>query len=119
MNPAARSIAIYGVFLLGAGALLAFAPPPALRHANPAAPYEPVRLLGVLTLAVGSYYLGAAWAANAWFVRASVTGRLLAVTMMGVLVAVDLARPTLLGVAALDLVTAVWTYRALRREGER
>lgn len=117
MSPAAWSVAAYGAFLVGAGALLALVPPVALRHTNPSAAYEPIRLLGVLTLAVGFYYVSAARAGVAWFVRISVVGRLLAVTAMALLVAIGLARPTLLGVAALDLATAMWTRSALRREG--
>lgn len=115
MSRAAWSIAAFGAYMLATGLLLTVAPPAALRHADPQAPYEPVRLLGILTAVVGGYYLAAARGELRPFFRYTVVGRATAAAAMLALVLSGNARAPLLLVGTLDLLGALWTASALRR----
>ncbi len=117
MSSAARSVGIFGLYMLVAGAVFVLLPPEQLRHAHVGAPFEPVRLLGILTLIVGGYYLGAARAELGAFFSMTVYGRSLAFALMAILVVVGASPPALLAVGVVDLAGAVWTYRALAAVG--
>jgi drug/metabolite transporter (DMT)-like permease len=112
-------MAVFGAYLIAAGVLMIVAPPEALRHLRPEAPYEPIRLLGILTAVVGGYYMAAARAELESFFRFTVVGRLAAIAAMVALVICKASRPSLLAVAVPDLLGAVWTAMALRDRTDR
>lgn len=116
MSAAALSIAVYAVYLLGEGAALFLAPnvvlpilglPPALDHW--------VRIVGMVVLIFGIYYLVAARFEFRPFFVASVVTRLAVPVVFVALVAVKLAPAALILLTPADILFAAWTWLALRR----
>jgi len=114
MSRAARSVVVFGLYMLSAGALLLVAPPEALRTTDPAAPFPPVRMFGLLTAIVGGYYVAAGRHELVGFFRLTIPGRAVAAAAMTGLVGVGVAGPALLGLAAIDAAGACWTAIGLR-----
>jgi hypothetical protein len=116
MNPAARSLYWFGLYLCVLGPGLVLAPALLLAPFGIAPPQEAwVRVAGVLALLIGCYYLLAARHEFMPLVRASVTAR---VAVLGVFVLLVLwvsAPPALMLFGAIDAVAAAWTAWLLRR----
>jgi hypothetical protein len=118
MTPAARSLQIFGLYLLGAGGLLMLAPAVLLGPLGLPAPADAWgRVAGMLVLFLGIYYLVGARAELLSFMRTSVWVRASVIVVLGALVAVGLAPPPLLVFGIVDLAAAVWTALALRSMG--
>jgi hypothetical protein len=115
MTPAARSLQIFGLYLLGAGGLLMLAPVGLLGLPAPADAWG--RVAGLLVLFLGIYYLVGARAELLSFMRASVWVRASVIVVLGALVAAGLAPPPLMVFGIVDLAAAVWTALALRSMG--
>lgn len=118
MSPAARSLHVFGLYLIGAGSLLALAPALLLNPLGLPPPTDAwARVAGMLVAFLGVYYLVAARAELLSFLRASVWLRASVIVWFGVLVWTGLAPPPLLAFAAIDLGAAAWTWWALRAAG--
>jgi hypothetical protein len=118
MTPAARSLQIFGLYLLGAGGLLMLAPAALLGLLGLPAPADAWgRVAGLLVLFLGIYYLVGARAELLSFMRASVWVRASVIVVLGALVAAGLAPPPLMVFGIVDLAAAVWTALALRSMG--
>jgi hypothetical protein len=73
-----------------------------------------LRLAGILTIAIGIYYLGGARAEATAFFEATLAGRL--VVAVGVtVIAVAWGYWMALGIAAAEVASAIWTWAALRK----
>jgi len=116
MNPAARSLHWFGLYLCVLGPGLVIAPALLLAPFGVPAPQEAwVRVAGVLALLIGAYYLLAARHEFMPIVRASVVAR---VGVLGVFVGLVVwaaAPPALILFGAIDALAAAWTALLLRR----
>jgi hypothetical protein len=118
MTPAARSLHAFGLYLIGAGALLMLAPALLLGPIGLPAPADVWgRVAGMLVGFLGVYYLVGARAELLSFMRASVWVRASVIAFLGAFVAAGLAPVPLLAFGAIDLAAAAWTWLALRRMG--
>lgn len=120
MSHAARSVLAFGVYLevLGLGLLLVPDPMLALFGQPPST--EPwLRVVGIVVLILGLYYLSAAVSGVSAFYRWTVWGRPLAAAILVVLAATRLAPAFVLILAAVDVAAALWTWLALRAERGR
>jgi hypothetical protein len=117
MTSAAVTLAVYGVYLLANGVALAVAPslPLALLGLPPTE--EPwIRVLGLVAGEIGFYFLFAARKGISSLFPATVIGRGVATLVFLTLVAFKLGPVQLLLFAAVDLLTAIWTHLAIKRE---
>jgi hypothetical protein len=117
MNPAAISLAVYGVYLLINGGALLVVPSTTLGLLGLPAVEEPwIRMLGLVTGEIGYYFLVAARKGMPTFYPATVYGRGFAALVFLVLVVSKVGPPQLLLFGTIDLLASVWTYLAIKRE---
>jgi hypothetical protein len=113
---AERSIAVYGAYLLANGIALLLAPRMVLGLLGLPPSDEPwVRVLGVLASEVGFYFLIASRKRIAEFFAATIHGRLAAAAVFVAIVVAGVGPLQLLLFAAIDLLTAAWTYLCIKR----
>jgi|JI10StandDraft_1071094.scaffolds.fasta_scaffold111641_3 hypothetical protein len=118
MTPAARSLQVFGLYLIAAGALLMLAPDLLLKPLDLPAPADAWgRVAGMLVAFLGVYYLVGARAELLSFIQASVWVRASVIVFLAAFVATGLAPAPLLAFGAIDLAAAAWTWAALRRMG--
>ena len=118
MTPAARSLQVFGLYLLAAGALLMLVPAWLLAPLGLPAPADAWgRVAGMLVVFLGVYYLVGARAELLSFMRASVWVRASVIVVLAAFVAAGLAPAPLLAFGAIDLAAAIWTALALRSMG--
>jgi hypothetical protein len=117
MKPVERSLQVFGVYLIGIGAALLFAPN-LLLGVFGIAPTEEVwiRVLGLVAGILGVYYVIAAVHALRPFYRPTVILRTLAFITFLALALLKLGPPQLVIFGVIDLLAALWTWRALQRE---
>jgi hypothetical protein len=116
MNPAAKSVFIFSLYLIVVGLGLLIAPNPFLAPLGfpPAADESWLRVLGVLTLCLAAYYCAAARAGLVLFFRWTVFVRAGVFVIFGALVLLHLAPKPLALLGTVDLAAALWTAAALR-----
>lgn len=118
MTPAARSLQVFGLYLLGAGGLLMLVPAVLLSPLGLPAPADAWgRVAGMLVCFLGIYYLVGARAELLSFMRASVWVRASVIVFLGAFVGAGLAPAPLLVFGLIDLAAATWTALALRSMG--
>ena len=118
MTPAARSLHVFGLYLVGAGCLLMLVPALLLAPLGLPAPADVwARVAGMLAAFLGIYYLLGARAELLTFMRASVWVRLSVIVILGAFVAAGQAPLPLLVFGVIDLAAAAWTWLALRSMG--
>ena len=116
MTQAARSIQIYGFYLLVSGFAMCFVPNAMLGSLGVAPTTEGyIRMLGLVLGIIALYYLVAARTQVVAFFRWTVWGRGLAVVGVLGLIIGGFAPKEFLGTALLDAASAIWTALALRR----
>lgn len=111
------SVLIWGLYLLLLGTALVLVP--ARLFTLFQLPYGSgfgERMLGVLTLVLGLYYVLAAVQHNTALYRWKLYGHALGVALMSAMILVNAAPPSLLSTAAMDVLAGAWTWRALRRD---
>ena len=115
MSRAARSVVVFGIYALVAGAGFVLVPNLALATLGiPATTEVWIRVLGVVVAILGVYYIVAARSGVVAYFRASVWGRasfLLATVALAVL---GLGPVALVGFGVIDGAGALWTALALR-----
>jgi hypothetical protein len=115
MTAAARSVFVFGVYAVLAGLGLVVTPALVLGILGfPPAADGWVRVVGVLAVAVGAYHITAARSELLPYFRASVPVRIGFSLGLAALVAAALMPRSLLLLAAVDLLGAIWTSVALR-----
>ena len=115
MSRAARSVFVFGVYLVGTAATLIVSPNTLLGLLRIAPTTEPwIHVLGVVVLALAAYYLTAARAESVPFFRATVWVRVMALVGFAGLAAASLAPVALIGFGVVDALGALWTWSALR-----
>jgi hypothetical protein len=117
MKSPAVSLAVYGAYLVTNGVALLLAPSLALGLLGLPPVEEPwVRVVGLVAGEIGFYFLVAARNDIPAFYPATVYGRGFAALAFAALVALKIGPLQLLIFGAVDLVTSVWTYLAIKRE---
>ena len=116
MSPAAKSLSVFGVYLCGLGLMLLLAPN-LLLHVFGVAPTNEVwiRVVGMLVLCLSFYYVQAARHGLTPFIRWTVWTRLAVIVYFTAFVLLLSAPKPLLLFGLIDLLAAVWTWRALNR----
>lgn len=118
MSQAGRSIWWFSFWVLANGLFLLLYPAPALALMTVDPSAEPVaRIFGMVLLVVGFYYFMAGrHEAMTPFYRWTIYTRSLAFLVALVLVATGQAPPVLLLLVLVDVLGALWTWLALRRD---
>jgi len=115
---AARSVLVFGVYMLVQGAVLVTVPnvllePLGLGHSDEVWP----RAAGVALLVLGLYYALAARTGLVPFFRFTVLGRALQLVVFTGLVVAGVASWRMLPTSVFEAASAVWTFVELRRAG--
>jgi hypothetical protein len=118
MSRAAVSMFAFAVYLFVLGVVLLVAPNVLLGIFG----FEPttevwVRIVGMLVVLLGYYYLSAARGEVTPFMRWSANARPFVIVFFAVFVALGWAKPALILFGVVDLAGAVWTHVALRTGG--
>ena len=117
MSRAAKTAVAFGVYLVGLSGLLLLIPNWLIGLFGMAPTSEVwIRVVGMLVLFLAIYYFQAARAEETGFLRWSVYLRASVIGFFSMFVLVDLAPPTLLLFAGIDLASAAWTALALRQD---
>ena len=115
MNAPAKSVFVFGLYLVVMGLGLLIAPNLTLGPLGfpPSAEIWP-RIVGMLTLCLASYYIAAARTGLAPFFRWTVVVRISVFVVCGTLVLLKIAPAPIALIGAIDLAAALWTAFALR-----
>lgn len=115
MTPAARSVFVFGIYLLILGSLLIGAPNTLLSMLGlPPTDELWIRVLGVTVMAIGMLDMASGRGEQKVFFRATVSARIFVFVAFTVFVVLKMAPPILIGFGVVDLVGAIWTHVALR-----
>lgn len=118
MSNTARSITVFGIYLAVSGLSFILVPNFVLPLFGFAATNEIwIRVVGLLALIVGMYFLYSVRHADRHFFRATVYGRLMFFTGVTSFALLGWAGPLLVIFGLVDLAGAAWTWLALRAEG--
>ena len=117
MTKSAQSLFFFALYLFGLGTVLLVAPNWLLGLFDIAPTAEVwIRVVGMLVLFLGVYYVSAARANFLPILEASVRVRIAVPLFFGAFVALGWAAPALLLFGGVDLAGAVWTFLTLRSE---
>lgn len=115
MSRSARSVFVFGIYLVGLGVGILTIPNVLLgMFGLPATSEVWIRVIAVLTLFLAYYYIQAARHELTEFFRATVPTRSSLILFLGAFVAFGFAPPQLLLFAPPDLLGAIWTALELR-----
>ena len=115
MSKAAQSVLVFAVYLFVIGAILVAAPNLLLSLLLIPATHEVwIRVVGMLVLILGYYYLTAARGEMTGFFRATVHARFAVLVFFVAFIVLRLAPPLLLVFGVIDALAATWTALALR-----
>ncbi len=116
MTRAARSLFVFGIYLLGVGFLLLGSPNTLLAVLRLPPATDPwIRVLGVVVIAIGLLDVASAHAEQTGFFRATVWVRFFVLISFIALVLLKLAPPVLIAFGLIDAAGAVWTRLSLSR----
>ena len=118
MSPAARSVNIFGIYLLLLGVVLLVAPNVLLGVFGMASTSEVwIRVVGMLCVLLGTYYRASAGAEATRFFQTSVLARASVPVFFLVFVLAGWSQWPLVLFGLVDAAGALWTWTALRRGG--
>jgi hypothetical protein len=117
MSSPARSLFVFGVYVVVAGAGLMLVPSLVLSMLGAAVPLETgwVRVVGTLAIFVGIYHIVAARNELLPYIKATVWARVGFAVLLSVVIITSRMSTSLLLFAAIDLAAAAWTGLSLRR----
>ena len=116
MSKAARSLFVFGVYLIIIGLGFLVMPNLVLRLFGFPETSEPwIRVMAMLLLFTAYYYIFASRNEMTEFIRITVYSRAAVILFFAAFVLLDLAQPILLLFGAVDLVAAIWTWLSLRQ----
>jgi hypothetical protein len=117
MTKAARSILVFGLYLIATGLVLIAVPDLLLAVIGLPPTTEPwIRVLGVPVGVIGAFYVAAARAGVVAFFRWTLWGRAIVLVAFISLVLLRLIPPVLILFGIVDAAGAAWTGAALRQE---
>ncbi len=115
MSKAARSVFVFGVYLIVAGLLFLLIPNVALGMFGLPGTEDPwVRVVGVIVIRLGYLYVSSARNELVAFFRATLTSRGIYIVLVVGLIIAGVLPPVLVLFPIVDLLGAVWTAMALR-----
>ena len=115
MTRAARSVYVFGIYLVVLGGILMGAPNTLLAMVRQPATTEPwIHVLGIPVMGMGLTYVAMARTGQAAFFRASVWGRLYALTAFVALAVAGIVPPIVAAFGLVDAAGAAWTHATLR-----
>jgi hypothetical protein len=115
MSKAARSVFVFGIYLLVLGIVLVVAPNVLLEmFFLPVTSEVWVRVVGMLLLFLGFYYTQAARKELSDFLRWTLYPRATVILFFAAFVLLGFARPPLVLFGVVDLLGVIWTAVALR-----
>ena len=116
MSRAAKSLFVFGIYVVAAGGGLLLMPGLVLTTLGfPQAADGWVRVVGALAIIVGAYHIVGARNDFLPYIRASIWGRFAFAVLLGGLVVASFMPRSLLLFAVIDLAGAIWTAVALRQ----
>jgi hypothetical protein len=117
MNYPGRTVFVFGCYMLLLGVPLLLAPNLLLGlFGFPPTDEVWVRILGLLVLYLGAYYMLAGRKGIAPFIAATVPIRASVIFVFAAFVAADMVSPMLLVLGVPDVIGAWWTWQALRSQ---
>ncbi len=117
MTKSAQTLFFFALYLFGLGAVLIIAPNWLLGLFDlPGTSEVWIRVVGMLALLIGVYYVSAARSNTLSLIEVSVRTRASVPVFFAVFVILGWAPATLLLFGGVDLAGAVWTYLTLRSE---
>jgi hypothetical protein len=118
MTRAARSVFVFGIYLVCNGLILFAAPNTLLALLRLTPTTEPwIRILGIPVGVMGTFHIAAARGDVVPFFRFTVWGRPIVLLGVASLVVLQLAPPVVIAFGLVDAAGAFWTRAALRKEG--
>lgn len=116
MNPVARSVFVFGIYVVAMGVVLMVRPALAVLPFGLPEPDGPwVRILGLVAFVLGCYYLAAARQGVTQFFRWTIWGRTIVFAGFALLALTGLIPGALVVYGVIDLVGSAWTVMELRR----
>jgi len=116
MTSAARSIYVFGIYLIATGGFLMGAPNTFLSIFGIAPTTEPwIRIVGMLVMVIGMLDLACARTEQTGFFRATVYTRTFAFLTFVAFAVLGIAPPILILFGIIDEAGALWTFTALRK----
>ena len=113
---ASTSVYVFGIYMIGQGLTLLLAPNMLRKFMQLTETNEVwIRLLGVTLMVLGYYYIRAARVNFVEFFGWTVHMRLAQFGIVGALVLLNIAHPVVLGFAAVEAASGLWTFWALRK----
>lgn len=120
MNPACRTIFIFGFYPLFAGLSMVIAPALPLQILGwPIEGLDWIRMLGVVTMIVGYYYLRLGAGDVLAFCRFSAQARCVIPFVFALMVLTFDMNPLYIALTAVDFLGGLWTWSALHKQGMR
>ena len=120
MSRAAKSLFVFGIYLFGLGLLLLLVPNLLLRAFEAPTTNEVwIRLNGMFVLCLSFFYVLAARGGLTSFIRWTVWARAAVIVYFAAFVLLLAAPKALLLFGLIDLLSAAWTWLALKADGAR
>jgi hypothetical protein len=119
MSKAARSLFVFGIYLVALGLFLLIAPNTLITLFGLPETHDVwIRVVGMLVFLLSYYAIQATRNEVTEFIRWSVVARAAVIVFFAGFVLADLVKPILLLFGGIDLAAAVWTYFALRSDAK-
>ena len=120
MSRAAKSLFVFGIYLCGLGLILLLVPNLILRvFGVPTTNEVWIRINGMFLLCLSFYYVQAARNELTIFIRWTVWARVAVIFYFAAFVLLVSAPKALLLFGLIDLLSAIWTWLALKRDEAR
>jgi hypothetical protein len=120
MSRAAKSLFVFGIYLCGLGFVLLLVPNLLLQFFGVAPTNEVwIRLNGMFVLCLSFYYIRSARAELTNFIRWTIPARVAVIFYFAAFVLLASAPKALLLFGLIDLLSAVWTWLALKKDAAR
>lgn len=116
MSKAAFSVVCFGSYIFLSGLFLLFAPSAFLSTALGSAVDVWIRVLGALIVVLGFYYVLMGRAEVTAFFKATIWGRAWIFGSFLTIFLLGIGKPTLVALGSLDLLGALWTWCALKKD---
>jgi len=115
MTSAARSVYVFGIYLLVLGGVLIGSPNTLLRLLGLSPTTEPwIHVLGVTVMVIGMLYVASARAEQTQFLRATVWVRLFVFASLTAFAILKIVPSVLIPLGLVDAAGALWTHLMLR-----
>jgi hypothetical protein len=119
MSPAAKSLFVFGIYLCVLGLFLLLVPNLLLRLFGVSPTHEVwIRINGMFLLCLSFYYVQAARHELTMFIRWTIPARIAVIIYFAAFVLLVSAPKALLLFGLIDLSAAIWTWIALKKNGD-